>query len=194
VLKHEIDLALHSEFQQKEAKAVYLNPAGHDEVKRAWAVWVLSYQSFYSILTNTWKCSKSHSFGDRNEARKAAFIEAFSMRLEHASIFCRDALDVIRKVDREDAFHYIDPSYFQSDMGHYGGYMREDFVALLETLATIRGKFMLSSYPSDILREYATRYGWKMMEFTLPRSVGGGVKTEVLTLNYDVPLIATENA
>ncbi|MDR1455605.1 MAG: DNA adenine methylase, partial [Tannerella sp.] len=49
-LKREIDLTLHSEFQQKEAKAIYLDPAGHSKVKRAWAVWVLSHQSFYAIL------------------------------------------------------------------------------------------------------------------------------------------------
>jgi hypothetical protein len=53
---------------------------------------------------------------------------------------------------------------------------------------------MLSSYPSDVLREYATQYGWKMMEFELPRSGGGGVKTEVLMLNYDVPSVAVQGA
>ena len=31
-LKREIGLTLHSEFQQKKAKAIYLNPAGHGEV------------------------------------------------------------------------------------------------------------------------------------------------------------------
>ena len=122
------------------------------------------------------------------------FTCEYSKRLEHASIFCRDALDVIRKADHEDAFHYIDPPYFNADMGHYGGYTRENFAALLDVLGTLKGKFMLSSYLSDVLYEYARRHGWHTLEFNLPRSAGGGVKTEVLTLNYDIPLVAMQGA
>lgn len=112
-LKKEVDVTLHSEFQQKKAKAIYLNPAGHSEVRRAWAVWVLSHQSFYSILTNTWKCSKERSFGTQLAQREEVFTDVYSRRLEHTSIFCRDALDVIRKADHEEAFHYVDPPYFK---------------------------------------------------------------------------------
>lgn len=185
-LKREIETTLHSEFQQKEAKAIYKNPSGFSEVKRAWALWVLSHQSFYSILTSTWKCSKERNCGDQNQQRKEAFTDVFSRRLEHTSIFCRDALDVIKKSDHEDAFHYVDPPYFNADMGHYGGYTREDFVALLDVLSSIRGKFILSSYPSDILRDYVKRHGWNMIEYVMPHSAGGGTKTEVLTMNYNV--------
>jgi DNA adenine methylase len=96
---------------------------------------------------------------------------------------------VIRKVDGRDTFHYVDPPYFNADMGHYGGYTQDDFVKLLKTLSGLNGKFMLSSYPSDVLCEYAKQYGWNMMEFKLSRSAGGGVKTEVLTVNYDLPSV-----
>jgi DNA adenine methylase len=185
-LKKEIDATLHSEFQQKQAKAIYMNPAGHSEVKRAWALWVLSHQSFYAILTNTWKCSKERSFGNQLAKRRETLTGMYSSRLEHASIFCRDALDVIGKTDHEDAFHYVDPPYFNADMGHYGDYTREDFAALLDVLTHVRGKFMLSSYPSDLLKEYVERCGWHMTEYVLPRAAGGGRKIEVLTVNYAV--------
>ncbi|MDR2808997.1 MAG: DNA adenine methylase, partial [Tannerellaceae bacterium] len=52
-LKKEIDATLHSEFQQKQARQIYHNPEGYDCVKRAWAIYVLSHQSFYSILDST---------------------------------------------------------------------------------------------------------------------------------------------
>lgn len=185
-LKREIDITLHSEFQQKSAKAIYLNPELHDEVKRAWAVWTLSHQSFYSILTNTWKCSKSRAIGSQIQARKESFSDIYSKRLERTSIFCRDALDVIRKADHEDAFHYIDPPYFNADMGHYGGYTINDFENLLQLLTAIKGKFMLSSYPSDILSVYVNKSNWTAIELDLPRAAGGGRKVEVLTMNYDV--------
>ena len=183
-LKQEIDVTLHSEFQQKQAKAIYLNPEGYSEVKRAWAIWTLSHQSFYSILTNTWKCSKSRAVGSQIQSRKELFTDIYSKRLERTSIFCRDALDVIRKTDHEDTFHYIDPPYFNADMGHYGGYSINDFENLLHLLTTIKGKFMLSSYPSDVLSLYAGKSGWTTIELDLPRAAGGGRKVEVLTMNY----------
>lgn len=183
-LKKEIDLTLHSEFQQKQAKEIYKNPKGHSEVKRAWALWVLSHESFYSILTNTWRCSKSRALGSHIQDRKETFNERYTKRLERTSIFCREALDVIRKADHEDAFHYIDPPYFQADMGHYGGYTRDDFERLLLLLSTIKGKFLLSSYPSDILSEHALKNSWHVIELNLHRAAGGGRKTEVLTMNY----------
>ena len=179
----------HSEYQQKQAKAIYLNPEGHSDIKRAWAVWTLSHQSFYSILTNTWKCSKSRAMGSQIQARKEMFTDVYSKRLEQTSIFCRDALDVIRKADHEDAFHYIDPPYFNADMGHYVGYTIEDFENLLQILTTIKGRFMLSSYPSEILSSYAKLHGWNMIELDLPRAAGGGRKIEILTVNYNVDYV-----
>jgi len=191
-LKREVDITLHSEYQQKQAKSIYLNPEVHSEVKRAWAIWTLSHQSFYSILTNTWKCSKSRAIGSQIQTRKESFTDVYSKRLERTSIFCRDALDVIRKTDHEDAFHYIDPPYFNADMGHYSGYTLNDFESLLQLLTSIKGKFMLSSYPSDILFNYAEKVGWIMIELDLPRAAGGGRKLEILTMNYNIG-VATEN-
>ncbi|WP_279172853.1 DNA adenine methylase [Tannerella forsythia] len=186
-LKKQIDSTLHSEFMHKEARSIYFAPEGHDKIMRAWAVWVLSHQSFYSILGSTWKCAKTRNIAKQLQRRKEAFSDDYSCRLERTSIFCRDALDIIKKADHEDAFHYVDPPYFNADMGHYGGYTRDDFVALLDTLSNVRGKFMLSSYPSDVLLEYASRLGWHTYEFELSRSAGGGRKVEVLTLNYTPP-------
>ena len=48
-LKALVDATLHSEKQQKEAKHIYFHPEAFDEVRRAWALWVLSHQSFYSF-------------------------------------------------------------------------------------------------------------------------------------------------
>jgi DNA adenine methylase len=185
-LKREIEATLHSEFQQKQAIQIYRNPEKHDEIKRAWAVYTMSQQSFYAILGSTWKCSWNRSLASQLQARKSQFTDIYAERLEHVSIFCRDALDVIKKADREDAFHYVDPPYYQADMGHYGGYTLADFKNLLKLLSTLKGKFILSSYPSEILSEYATRNNWRMLELDLLRSAGKGRKVEVLTVNYPI--------
>ena len=76
-------------------------------------------------------------------------------------------------------------------MGHYGGYTKADFKSLLEILSNIKGKFLLSSYPSEILDEYTLKNGWHTKIFDKPlsakKAVTGkkrGRKIEVLTANY----------
>ena len=80
--------------------------------------------------------SKSRALGSQIQLRKELFNDVYSKRLERASIFSRDALDVICKTDHEDTFHYIDPPYLNTDMGHYGGYTIEDFEKLLRLLVS----------------------------------------------------------
>lgn len=43
---------------------------------------------------------------------------------------------------------------------------------------------MLSSYPSDLLDEYATKHKWKVNKYDLNRAAGKGRKIECLTMNY----------
>ena len=186
-LKKEVDCTLHSEQQHKQAIAIYRNPNEHSPLQRAWAVWVLSHQSIYAILCNSWKCSKARNGAQLVGNKKEEFSEAYQARMEKASIFCRDALDVIVKTDEIDTFHYVDPPYFQADMGHYKGYSHDDFEKLLQVLSFIKGKFMLSSYPSELLDKYIKANGWNKIEIEMQRSAGGGRKTEVITINYDLP-------
>jgi len=193
-LKTEINRTLHSEFQHKQAIEIYRNPEGVSKLKRAWAIWVLSHQSFYAILCNSWKCSKHRNGGKSVHVKKIEFDEAYQLRLENTSIFCRDALNVIASTDSEDTFHYIDPPYYNSDLGHYKGYSKDDFESLLKLLSAIKGKFMLSSYPSGLIDQYIEQNGWKTIEIEMQRSAGGGRKTEVITINYDPPLNEAELA
>lgn len=193
-LKKEVDYTLHSEGQHKQAIEIYRNPEGKTPLQRAWAVWVLSHQSIYAILCNSWKCSMQRNSARLVTNKKEAFVEAYQSRLENTSIFCRDGLDVIAKTDSSETFHYVDPPYYNSNLGHYKGYSREDFEKLLKLLSTVKGKFMLSSYPSDLLEQYIRLNGWRTVEIDMRRSAGGGVKTEVITINYEPPLSEEEAA
>ena len=184
-LKDEIDITLHSEYQHQIARGIYSDPLQHSDVMRAWAVWMLSKQSIYSILGNSWSVQIDKNKAEQFQRAKEAFTIAYARRLERTSIFARDALSVIESTDTPTTFHYIDPPYFNADMGHYGGYTEEDFKNLLTTLSKVQGKFLLSSYPSYILQKYFAEYGWNMREIEMVRSAGGGRKTEVFTWNYD---------
>ncbi len=186
-LREEVECTLHSEFQHRQAKDIYSDPLRHKDVLRAWAVWMLSKQSIYSILTNSWRVEIDRNSAKQFQWSKECFTFAYARRLEATSIFSRDALSVIRATDTPTTFHYLDPPYFNSDCGHYKGYSEQDFRNLLDLISKIEGKFLLSSYPSSILSEYVEAQNWRTIEVEMPR-VAGGTKTEVLTMNYNPSL------
>lgn len=186
-LKNEIDCTLNSEYQFKQAKEIYNNSNGKDEVLRAWSVYVLSHQSMFASFDKGWKMSRERNQARQFQNKKEQFTEVYVKRLENTSIFCRDALKVIKATDTGATFHYIDPPYYNSNCGHYGGYSIDDYKNLLDTLSQIKGSFILSSYPSAILSEYAAKCGWRHKEIEMNICVGFGSsrKKEVITTNYD---------
>ena len=94
-------------------------------------------------------------------AAKERFHPELRDLLEKCTIEHDDALKVLSRFDTPTAFHFVDPPYVGSDMGHYTGMFNEDDLnRLLEVLSGIKGKFMLTMYPHDLIREYAGRVGW----------------------------------
>lgn len=192
-LKLEIDCTLHSEEQFLEAREIYKNSNGkeaQEKVMRAWALFVLSHQTYLHSLDNTFVYNRQRNFATQFNNKKVSFTDIYCKRLEHTTIFTRDALRVIKNADSEDTFHFIDPPYYNSDCGHYEGYTLEDYRNLLELLPTLKGKFLLTSYPSEILTEFTEQFGWHQKHFVMHRSSSGkaGItKTEVFTTNYEMP-------
>jgi DNA adenine methylase len=194
-LEKEIRITLHSRDLHRKAKVIYDNPDMFPEIKRAWAVWVLANQSFSSMLDGAWGYDiKKAAMPKKLHNKKESFTEDYAIRLQNVSIECTDALRIIRSRDTAQSFFYCDPPYYNSDMGHYDGYTLEDYTALLETLAGIEGKFMLSSYESPILKEYTAANGWNTAKFQMKVSVANNasvkkpkkIKTEVITYNYSL--------
>jgi len=193
-LEKEIMITLHSRDLHRKAKVIYDNPDMFTEIKRAWAVWVLANQSFSSMLDGSWGYDiKKGSMPKKLQNKKESFTHDYAVRLQNVQIECTDALRIINSRDTKDAFFYCDPPYYNSDMGHYDGYSLEDFESLLKTLSKIDGKFMLSSYHSPILAQYANEFGWTQQSFKLQVSVNNvpsnaakpkKQKIEVLTYNY----------
>ncbi|WP_394749469.1 DNA adenine methylase [Spongiimicrobium salis] len=188
-----IRISLHSRSLHNDATVIYNNPHMFDRLRRAWAVWVLSSQSFSSMLDGSFGYDvKKGSTSRKITKKRNSFTEDYAIRVQNVQIECTDALRVIISRDSPHTFHYLDPPYFNSDCGHYDGYSKDDFENLLKLSATISGKFLLSSYPSDILQEYAKNNGWVQKRIEQPVSVANGVgspgkrKIEVLTANYDL--------
>ena len=183
-----IKITLHSRRQHKDASVIYNNPHLFDNLQRAWAVWVLATQSFASMLDGTWGYDKSRNTTTKKIFNKGIqFTEEYAIRLQNVQIECADALYIINSRDQESSFFYVDPPYFNSDCGHYEGYSIHDFERLLQLLGKIKGKFLLSSYPSAILETYLKQYGWyqKRVEQRVSVNKGAGkMKIEVMTANF----------
>lgn len=189
-LEKEVKITLHSRDLHRKASVIYNNSDMFSELKRAWALWVLSAQGFAGQIDSSWGYDKTkNSTPKKIDNKRQAFTIDLAIRLQQVQIECADALYIIKSRDTKESFFYVDPPYFNSDMGHYDGYSKDDFEALLKLLSQIQGRFLLSSYPSDILTEYTRLHKWNTVSFNGNVSVAAKsgkqkTKVEVLTGNY----------
>jgi DNA adenine methylase len=187
-----VKVTLHSRRLHKDASVVYDYPHLFDEVKRAWAVWVLSTQSFCAQLDGSWGYDKTKNTTTKKISNKRnEFSEEMAIRMQNVQLECADALYIIKSRDTINTFFYCDPPYFNSDCGHCDGYSEQDFENLLKLLSEIKGKFLLSSYPSPLLQRYIKAQGWHFKCFESGVSVNsksGYIKRkwEMLTANYEL--------
>lgn len=182
----------HSEVEHKRSSEI-LKAATASDIELAWALWVQCNMSFGHMIYG------GYAFSEGGQAKSTAnkrdaFTEKYLERLRNVEIFERDALDLIKLKDSEATFFYCDPPYVSSDCGHYDGYTKDSFRTLLEALSSIKGKFLLSSYPEDDLMAYRAKMGWNFKDIQQVLKVNGKrdetiYKTECLTWNYKL----TEN-
>lgn len=191
-LKAKIEATPFSRAIYKVAMDIYRAPHLFNDVQKAW--------SFY-VGTNAGFSSKIGSWGyDKHSKRVTAWVnkqrsfdESIVERLKHAQIESNEAHKVIESRDDITAFHYVDPPYINTNQGHYSGYSEDDYRTLLDTLAHVKGKFLLSGYPNHILDRYIKQYGWHIRTFDKSLSAKKAVdgkrlsrKTEVLVANYPI--------
>ncbi|QMU65977.1 MAG: DNA adenine methylase [Flavobacteriaceae bacterium] len=189
-LKQKIEQTPFSRTTYAVAHTIYRMPHLFSKLAQAWAFYVATNMGF-STAIGSWGYDK---YGKRCKVfqnKKMSFDDTVFDRLQFTEIECNDACKVITSRDSKQAFHYVDPPYIDTDQGHYSGYTRADYRNLLETLSNLQGKFLLSSYASDLLTEYTIKNEWhsKWVEKPLVASLAKSGqtrkrKTEVLTANY----------
>lgn len=191
ILKAKIEATLFSRASYSVAYAIYRMPHLFNKLQQAWAFYVGCNMAF-NCNVGSWGYDK---YGKRLKAyinRKLRFDTSIAKRLERTHIENNEACKVITSRDTPDTFHYIDPPYIDTDQGMYKGYSKADYIRLLDTLSEIKGKFLLSSYPSELLNFYIKQNGWYTKTFEKPLSAAktSGTKRkrkiEVLTANYPI--------
>jgi len=166
-------------------------------VDRAVRFFVLARQSRQGLMKDFATLSRNRTRSRINEQVSAWLnvIEGLPdvhQRLRNVVILNQSACDVIRKQDGENTLFYCDPPYVhetRSTTGEYAFEMTEvQHRELLDVLAGISGKFMLSGYPSKLYQEWEEKHGWKRHEFLIDNKAAAGkvkeTKTECLWCNF----------
>lgn len=188
-LQNMIHATAHSEINYNESKII-LKHGTTDPVRFAWATWVNLNLSFGYKMFAGFRFSNEGQ-GNITANKRDMFTEAYMERLREVEIFQRDAVELIKLKDSPNTFFYCDPPYVSSNKGHYKNYTMENFVELLETLAQIKGKFLLSSYGEEVLLQARELHGWNLKDIEQVLQVTGKreetkYKTECLTWNYEI--------
>lgn len=114
-------------------------------------------------------------------------VEWWCDRLRGVFIEQESAIAVIKRWDEPNVLHYIDPPYLaetRSSGNGAQGYAHEmttaDHIALAEILHQVKGKVMISGYPSELYRDLYL--GWRSI-LKSAQADAGASRTEVLWLN-----------
>lgn len=120
-------------------------------------------------------------------------LPAVHARMMRVLVLCAPALKVIDQEDGPRTLFYLDPPYLHTERQtttEYGDHemSHADHVALLQRLTTIKGRFLLSGYRSDLYDLVAGSHGWRRVEFNIANHASSSKSkkrmTECVWMNY----------
>ncbi len=158
-------------------------PDDIDPVSRAVDFFILCRQSRAATFKDFTTLAKTRTRRGMNELPSAWLtaiegLPSVHERLKRVVMLSRDALHVIRTQDGPAMLFYCDPPYLPETRATPDLYAKEmskeQHAALLQQLAGIRGKFLLSGYDNELYRDFEKRCGWRRQEFELPNNAAGG--------------------
>jgi DNA adenine methylase len=111
-----------------------------------------------------------------------------------------DCIDLIKKYDSPGTFFYVDPPYFKMEFYYSKDFPREKHQELADVLSNIQGKFALSYYDFDELKEFypEDKFTWHRQGVYRSAATRSGNNkdykekskgTEILIMNYSPPSI-----
>ncbi len=159
-----------------------------DPVVRAVAFFVRCRQSLAGRMDTFASISRTRTRCGMNEQASAWLsavrgLDVVHARLSRVVIRNRDALDVMRSEDTIDTLQYLDPPYVPSTRQSRDAYRHEmteeDHGIMLGVITKLKGKVMLSGYPSELYDEALA--GWNKHTFDLPNNAASGSRKRQMT-------------
>lgn len=174
-LAHRLTWTLYSRAELARAIEI-LNGTESNPVMRAWAKFVAHNMAMSGINPKTagnWSRSFVPSGGMAMATSmwnaRLSLLDAWHSRLMRVQIDCRDAIEVIRYWDTEDAVFYIDPPYHPDTRKDKKVYAAETdhnhHARLVEALLSLKGKAVLSGYAHPVYAPLE-QAGWQRIDFT----------------------------
>ena len=183
-----LDETLYAVSAMREGNKILNSPGGYTSVEIAWAFFFCTNNSFANMLYSKTMDVNIGGSGCFPMAflRKVEVLysEMVLKRLSNLHVYNRDALEVI-KLGNKSSFIYCDPPYIGTSMEHYGGYSEEDYIALLDLLASLDSKVLISSFENEILRSFIKANKWSVQRFASGDKLKVG-SVEVLVGNYPI--------
>ncbi|EGD45774.1 D12 class N6 adenine-specific DNA methyltransferase [Ruminiclostridium papyrosolvens DSM 2782] len=185
-LQEELELAQHylSDPQFEEIRLILIENATMCDVKRAAAFFKLIRYSYGSGCT-------SFSCQPFDIRKTFHLIWSGSRRLKNTLIENKDFEALILHYDRDNAFFYIDPPYFETEDHYAVKFRREDHVRLRDVLTGCRGKWMVSYNDCQYIRELYKDFfieSVSRLNNLAQRYDKGCEYSEVIITNYDTSL------
>ena len=121
--------------------------------------------------------------------RLFGLIKQLESRMANVVVENQDFETLIKHYDRPDTLFYLDPLYFSTEDMYAVGFSWDDHVRLRDTLANIKGKFLLSYNDCPEIRELYN--GFSVFDFSRIHSMAqrydaGKEFKELLIGNYDL--------
>lgn len=179
-----------SEWEASSKVEILPNELSVSAVRTAVAFFIRCRQSLAGRMDSFAPLSRTRTRRGMNEQASAWItavdgLPAVHARLRRVVILNRDALYVIRQQDGPETLFYLDPPYLHETRATTGEYAHEmtaeQHSELLNVLAGIEGKFMLSGYFSELYHDMANLMGWNRHDFTLPNNSASGKTKRKMT-------------
>jgi DNA adenine methylase len=168
------------------------------EAKAAARFFIHCRQSMSGRMKNFAPLTRNRTRRGMNEQASAWWnavegLLAVHARLKRVAILNDDALKVIKQQDGPRTLFYADPPYLHETRVTTSEYGAQEMThdqhhELLLTLAEIKGRFLLSGYPSKLYDGMARDYGWNRHELKIDNKSSSAKvkeqKTEVVWTNF----------
>ena len=172
-------------------------PQKEGDVQHALAFFVKYRQSRQGLGKSFATLSKSRTRRGMNEQVSSwlGAVDGLSdacERLSRTVICARAALPLIVAEDSPQTLFFLDPPYLHETRVSKSAYEFEmtegDHQVLLDTLGSIKGKFILCGYQSDLYNYHAVKNGWSVERVEIDNKSSSKatkeIKTECLWTNY----------